>query len=81
VKLAIGRLEQCTLYVHSLPIKVGDFLDHVNFMIAPLLEHDNVLDMDWLIVNNVYIQCLKHQAILWDKNKVVCHTLEEIIDT
>jgi hypothetical protein len=61
-------------YVHTLPIKVGYFLDHVNFTVAPSQEHDIVLDMDWLFVINVYIQYTNHQAILWSKNKVICYT-------
>ena len=59
MKLATNITELCTSYVRKFPIKVGDFLDHVNFIVAPLQEHNIVLSMDWLCVNNVFRQCAK----------------------
>jgi acetyltransferase-like isoleucine patch superfamily enzyme len=66
-------------YVSQLPIKIGEFLDHVNFTVAPLYEHAVVLGMDWLSINNVLIQCAKHQAILWDKINKIPLTLKGVV--
>ena len=75
MKLAIGKLEQCSSYVRTLPIKISDFLDYVNFMVAPLQEHGIVLETDWLFVNNIFIQCPKHQVILQDKTSCLLYLL------
>jgi hypothetical protein len=79
VKLATRQLALCDFYVSQLPIKIGEFLDHVNFTVAPLHEHAIVWGMDWLSTNNVSIQCAKHQAILWDKINKIPLTLKDVV--